>query len=347
MLDTVIININNKQINKGNNMNIKKIGLTALAGSLVATSAFAGALSLSGGAKLSYTSKSGTIATTDVASSFAMDQEITATGSGEMDNGMTISLAHGLATGGSGSDTSSLTLDMGDMGTLSYNDTDGHAGLAGLEDKMPNAYEQADDGLGTTATAANMAKQPSGQGFGYDISVGGVDVSLGYSDGIGATTDRSDGGQDTTVASTDQSSSLALTYASDMGLTVFGGTGSEGQADGKDIDHTTYGATYAYGPVTVGYQLNDEDDTDSTSSTTDMETEIYGIAFMVNDDLSISYGEHNTDKEGTSLDQEAESIQASYSMGGMTINLKDSEMTNVGNATGTHETTEILVTFAF
>ena len=62
-------------------MNIKKVGLTALAGSLVATSAFAGSLSLSGGAKLSYVSKEGTIATTDTASRFSMDQEISASGS--------------------------------------------------------------------------------------------------------------------------------------------------------------------------------------------------------------------------------------------------------------------------
>ena len=41
-------------------MNIKKIGLTALAGSLVATSAFAGELSLSGSAVLSYSDYSGT-----------------------------------------------------------------------------------------------------------------------------------------------------------------------------------------------------------------------------------------------------------------------------------------------
>ena len=36
---------------------ITKIGLTALAGSLVATSAFAGAMSVSGSAKVSYQSK--------------------------------------------------------------------------------------------------------------------------------------------------------------------------------------------------------------------------------------------------------------------------------------------------
>ena len=136
-------------------MNIKKVGLTALAGSLVATSAFAGELSLSGGAKLSYVTKGGTLETTNVvASGYAMDQEISASGSAELDNGFTISLSHGLSgSGAEGSDTSSITLDMGDMGSLYYNDTDGHGGLAGLEDKMPKAYEEANDGLGTTASS--------------------------------------------------------------------------------------------------------------------------------------------------------------------------------------------------
>ena len=327
-------------------MNIKKIGLTALAGSLVATSAFAGSLSLSGGAKMSYVTKEGTASTNAEASRFAMDQEISATGSGELDNGFTVSLSHGLSgSGAEGSDTSSITLDMGDMGKLDYNDTDGHGGLAGLEDKMPMAYEQANDGLGNAANIATMAKMSSGQGFAYSNNVGGVAVSLQYSDGLGATTNRTDGNPDKTAASTNSSSSIGVTYSMDA-ITVFGGAGTEGQADGKEIDHSTLGATYAFGPATIGYQLNDEDD--SAAGGTDLETEIYGISFMVNDNLSISYGEHNTDQANNATDQEADSVQASYSMGGMTINLKDSEMTGVAHDnTVTHETTEILVTFAF
>jgi outer membrane protein OmpU len=330
-------------------MNIKKIGLTALAGSLVATSAYAGALTLNGGAKISYTTFGGSIATKDVASGFAMDQELSATGSGELDNGMTISLTHGFRGYATGSDTSSITLDMGDMGSISYNDTDGHYGLAALEDKMPLAYEQANDGLGTTATEANMAKMASGQGFGYSVNVNGAKVGLAWSDGLGAVTDRTDGNQDTTVASTNSSSSIAIEYTiEDLGLTVMAGSGSEGQTDGKELDHTTIGAIYTYGPVSVGYQINDEEDSDSTVTDADYETEIYSVAFNVNENLSLSYGEHNTSQSTKTVDQEAKSLQASYSMGGMTINLKDSEMDNVDNvANNTHSTTEILVTFAF
>ena len=309
-------------------MNIKKIGLTALAGSLVATSAFAGSLTLSGGAKMSYVTKEGTVvsgtAGDNVSSGISMDQEISATGSGELDNGFTVSLSHGLngmsgAGATAGSDSSVLTIDMGDLGKLSYDDTDGHGGLAGLEDKMPMAYEQANDGLGNAANIATMAKMASGQGFAYSNNVGDIAVSLQYSDGLGATTNRTDGNRDQTVASTNGSTSIGLTYSMDA-ITVFGGTGVEGQADGNELDHATLGATYAFGPATIGYQLNDEDD--SAAGGTDRETEIYGVSFMVNDSLSISYAEHNTDQSGNATDQEADSVQASYSMGGMSINLK-------------------------
>ncbi len=325
-------------------MNIKKVGLTALAGSLVATSAFAGSLSLSGGAKLSYVSNDGTQATTDnVAGSFAMDQEISASGSGELENGFVVTLSHGMSGEETAkSDTSSLTLDMGDMGTLSYNDADGHPGLAGLEDFMPMAYEQANDGIATH----NMAKQPSGQGFGYSTTLGGAAISIGYSDNIGASTDRTDGEVDTTVKSANSTSSISVSMDLAEGLTVKAGVGTEGQADSKELDHATLGFTYAFGPAKVGYQLNDEED--SAAGGTDLETEIYAISFMVNDNFSLSYGEHNTEKSGAAVDQEIESIQASYSMGGVSINLKDSEGTGIENTGGqTSETTEVLLTFAF
>jgi len=243
------------------------------------------------------------------------------------------------------SDTSSLSLDMGDMGTLSYNDADGHPGLAGLEDFMPMAYEQANDGIGGSVTA-NMAKMASGQGFGYSTNLGGASISIGASDNLGASTDRTDGEQDTTAAGANSSTSIAVSFDAMDGLTVKAGVGQEGQADGKELDHTTVGFTYAYGPAKFGYQINDEDD--SASGGTDLETEIFGISFMVNDNFSISYGEHNTEKSGTAIDQEIESFQASYSMGGVSINLKDSEGSGLANtANQNHEATEVLVVFAF
>ena len=326
-------------------MNIKKIGLTALAGSLVATTAFAGELSLSGGAKFAYKNTEAK----NVASHFSMDQEITASGSAELDNGMTVSVSHGLATGGSGSDTSTLTLDMGDMGKLAYSDTDISGGLKALDDLAPSAYEEVWDGL-TGSVAAAMG---NGAGFSWGSSIGGAAVSIMYSDNSGATTNRSDGSEDTTAAGASSSSSIGIQYpVADTGLTVFGGVGTEGQADSTEIDHNTIGVKYAYGPVTVGYQVNDEDNSaaDNTAAADeDLETTAYGISFMVNDSLSVSYGEHTTTSTATGAkDQEIEGMGISYSMGGMTISAYDHDGTSMSNVSGTNsEAQEILVTFAF
>ena len=308
----------------------------------------AGELTVTGSAKASYavTSSDGTAASNDSAKGLGIENEFTLGASGELDNGFVVTLTHGMSGEETAkSDTSSLSLDMGDMGTLSYNDADGHPGLAGLEDFMPKAYEQANDGLGgTTAVPATMAKMASGQGFGYSTTVGGAAIGIGFSDNLGATTDRTDGETDS-VANKTSSTSFSVSYDVMDSLTVKGGVGSEGQGDGKELDHTTLGFVYSFGPAQIGYQINDEDD--SAAAGTDYETEIYAVSFMINDNLSLSYGEHITEKSGDPDDQEADSIQASYSMGGVSINLKDSEMKNVGHGVKTQETTEILLSFAF
>ena len=76
--------------------NLKKLGLSALAGSLVATTGYAGALDVTGGAKVSYVSQDETEVT---GNPFSMTRDITFSGSGEMDNGMTISYDQLLSAG--------------------------------------------------------------------------------------------------------------------------------------------------------------------------------------------------------------------------------------------------------
>ena len=325
-------------------MNIKKIGLTALAGSLIAaTTGYAGELTISGSAKLSHKSMGGTQNVTDVASGVSMDQELTASGSAELDNGMTISLSHGLASSGSTSDTSSLTLDMGDMGSITYNDTDLGNGLKALDDLSPSAYEEVFDGL----TDVEVASFPTGQGFAYNNTVAGAAVSLVYSDNIGAKADRSDGGRDITSAGAGSSSSIGIQYpVGDTGLTVFGGMGTAGGvADNTDVDHDTVGLKYAFGPFTASYQQNEAD---ASGATADLESTIYGVSMSINDNLSISYGNHETEKTGTTVDQELEGFSVAYSMGGMTLSAYHNDGDNVGNVAGqTSDATEVVLSFAF
>ena len=70
--------------------NFKKIGLTALAGSLVATSVFAGEMSVSGGA--SFTMMNHSNVNDQDGKTMKMGNQLTFTGGGEMDNGMSVAL---------------------------------------------------------------------------------------------------------------------------------------------------------------------------------------------------------------------------------------------------------------
>ena len=110
--------------------NLKKIGLTALAGSLIATTAMAGSLSVSGGAKLSHTTKGGT-SDPATGNNWGMQKLISFTGGGELDNGHSVSLSHYMTAEGAQS-SSILTYDMGDAGKISFTDAAGGIGIAGI-----------------------------------------------------------------------------------------------------------------------------------------------------------------------------------------------------------------------
>ena len=316
-------------------MNIKKIGLTALAGSMVALSAVAGELTVTGSMNITHSSFGGTVDATDVASGIGIENAVFANASTELDNGYIVSLTQGI----NNSTSTYLSVDMGDLGSLSYVQTDAGGGLEALDDMSPSAYEEANDGV-----VGAVAEFTTTSGFAYSNTVAGATVGLTFSDG-GSTAAVGDGSVDT-GASTNSSTSIGITYpVADTGLTVFGGVGTMGQADGKDIDSEIIGAKYAFGPLTVGYQVNTNDDSDS--SVKDLETTIASIAFNINENMAISYGVMDTDN-GSAVDQDHTGISASYTMGALSLKAYQNEVDNSGHVAGaTSEKTEISLSVAF
>lgn len=330
----------NKQ--RKNMKNLKKIGLTALAGSMVAISAQAAEMTLSGSAVMTYISKSGNQDATVTGSGIGVDKGLTASASGEMDNGIGVSLSTQVNDGATANaQTSSITLDLGDSGSLAYVQVDLGGGVEALDDVMPTAHEEPSNGL----TGLTSAGSSVGTGFVYSNTVGGASISVNY-----APTSQSsanDQGSGTGAGAGTSSSSIGITYpVADSGLTVYAGTGTDGSTDGKDHSHDALAVTYAFGPVTVGYQRNEMDDEDASGS--DYSAEFMAISFAVNDDLSISIGDQTTEKDGSDVDQEVSGISVGYSMGGMTISAHANEGDNVGHtANSTSEHTEVSITFAF
>ena len=154
--------------------NLKKLGLTALAGSLVATTGYAGSLDVSGAAKVSYNSGNNGAVN---GNPFSMTRDITFSGSGEMDNGMTISYFQLLSAGTFSS--SGLTLDMGDAGTATFmNGTSGGHGISAYEDKMPTAGEQVWDDMDGEANGVLTGNKANK--IGYGTSFAGANVSVDY-----------------------------------------------------------------------------------------------------------------------------------------------------------------------
>jgi len=108
----------------------KKIGLTALAGSLVATSAFAGELTATGSASIGVSNITGSN-DQSTGKDWSMGNSVILGGSGELDNGMTVSMSFELDSGvdtGTGTgpfDNHSVTVSSDALGTLVFS---GHGG---------------------------------------------------------------------------------------------------------------------------------------------------------------------------------------------------------------------------
>ena len=307
--------------------NLKKLGLTALAGSLVATTAYAGALDVSGAAKINYVSQDETETTNNP---FSMTRDITFSGSGEMDNGMTIS--YGLTETGGGFSSSSLNLDMGDAGTLSFGNgaANGH-GISAYDDKMPTAAEQVWDDLdGETNGIVGISKANT---IGYGTSFAGANVSISYNAHGGDTTSES-------------SKSIAVDYAPMDGVMVFAAMADKAAGNDAGTDQYTLGGTYTAGATTVGIQLSD---IDVAADGGDSERTHIAASFAVNEDLSVSWGMSTVEFESASkTDQEDTGFSVSYTMGSMTIAAAANNSDNVGGTSGTDDShKEMSVAFAF
>jgi len=309
--------------------NLKKIGLTALAGSLAAIGyAQAGSLSVSGTARMEYQStQDSATASTD---SFADNSSLVFSGSGEMDNGFSVSMYQ---TQFGGSQTSQgVTLDMGDMGKLSLMDGADEAGIGTISDMVPNGGEQPwDDIGGTTAHGLpeqGVAKPHSGNRLGYSTSAGGATISASID-----------------YAQNTPTTSLAIQLPNLVeGLNVGAGIATDADTSTTEQDIETMFVTYTMGSISVGYQKTD---VDVTAASKDIERTAYGISFAVNDNMSIGYGVSDVEFEEFTPDEESTGLGVTYTSGGMTVGVQHINKDNLGGVTAEQEITELQLTFAF
>jgi outer membrane protein OmpU len=320
--------------------NLKKIGLSALAGSLVATSAFAGEMAVGGSAKATYTDREDGSLT---GSQFGMNKLLSFSGSGDLDNGHAISVYFG--NNGTSQSSASMTYDMGDMGSLTLDNGVGGHGIGSIDDKTPTANEEIWDninhGTGHDGFRAGIGNAGA---IAYKTTLGAMSVSADYvRQGGGSLEDGATGG-----GGSGSSKSVALTMSPSDGMSVGFGYADLGTGNvSEDATQMTGYVTYAVGGVTFGAQLANEGGVPNTAQ---WNTQQWGVSFNINDNMAVGYGQRTVDFGSDSVlpDQKDAGISASYTMGSMSVKANMNKTDDLkGSAGSDPETTEIAVSFAF
>ena len=337
----LIINTNKGVINMNN---FRKIGLSALAGSLVAVSAQAADVALSGGASVAFTSNTGYDKT-----SYYMNDSVNMTISGETDNGLTITTKLELdnaATSGSSFDNRSISIATESAGTVTFSGHGGDSVIGGWDDVMPTAYEEVFALTKKEADGATDGNTVIG-GFGgdnlwrYDSpSVSGVSFHAAYQSAATAASGNN-------PASVSSYSDMGIQIAPEMveGLSIGVATGEYDETASKPIDIDTMWVKYAVGSFTVGYQQSER----SGSAAGDKdESDSWAVSYAVSDDFSISYGQHEYE-QGTDTDiQESSGFSASYTSGGVSVSAAFNSTDNIqADSAADEDSYEIAFSFAF
>jgi len=357
----------------------KKIGLTALAGSLVTMgSATAGEMSVSGsiGVTLGYGTLGG-----NSSRAIGSDRDVAFTGSGELDNGTTFSMNTLLDDSYAVSGTTT-TIATPSMGTF-YVGTGYGLQSGRYDEEVPQAYEQISDAKQTMANL--VGNYMDGNAISYtsptfDVMGASITVDAGYAP-TAADAGFGDGANDAHNATYGEGTELGVriaydalqlgVYGTERKTTVPNTNTNTGQEIGDEFNGAWY-VKYSFGPVSIGYsetymdagvtQANEDANASKTERTAGgiFEGEQLSIAFNVNDNMSISYTTsdetYDTQDDAatatTSDDDVTETVdalQVAYSMGGMSIKAYNMEVTNPNQDDNAADAsiTEIALGFAF
>jgi outer membrane protein OmpU len=340
----------------------KKVGLSALAGSLAAFSAHAGELAVTGSAEVTYHNDQATADTTG--NPFGLQKKFALTGTGELDNGFTFTYMMNSLQSNAGYTSAYLKMDMGDLGTIAFDQGSGQGHVGGIDDVTPTAGEEVWHGLGSTTTpfkGAGSTGSTNAWNYKLPTMVDGLAVNVNYVNQTGGGKTSADGNTGASTDMTGSGTDVIFSYSGDLvpGLTIGGGIGdvdSSTSAQGDKEDWVLY-AKYAIGNLTVGYSQFESRYT--SSGNTGHDGNVWGVSYAINDNISVSYGESETDFLASGYTDDAingdkhvkqttEGLNISYTMGGMSIRATNTEGSNIDGSSGTSdELTEVSVSLAF
>jgi len=332
-------------------MKITKI-LVALSFLFAAVTANAGTLTVTGNMEATYQSE----IDKTTGNPLGMDRELKFSGSTELDNGITVSVfqdtSDSLAFGNS-------QIAFGNVLGLAtiYIGSDADP-INNVDDVTPTAYEEANDSGSGAYVDVSGGANTTGIGFKLNVPfAGSLDAKYYPKLDAAKNTDATASGD--TLASVGSAYSVSLvTPMSNMpliggaldGLVLTTGLAEaeiSTAANTNDELELTAALNYSYGPVSIGYQKKffDTGQTSTSEVTPKYRDDIIGIAYKVNDNLSLSWNRYTSAKQTDSaneVEQETDAVNLGYTMGGMTIGIQDASTDNSGYVLNTKNDTRTI-----
>jgi hypothetical protein len=338
-------------------MKITKI-LVALSFLFAVSTANAGELTVTGNMEATYQSE----AESNTGNPLGMDRELKFSGSTELDNGITVSVFQ---------DTDdSLTygnsqISFGNVGGVAtvYVGSDSDP-VDAIDDITPSAYEEANgSGSGTYVDIGGLADE-MGIGVKFDLPVLGAFNYKHYPKIDGAKNKDNTASAVTNAAVGSAYSASLKTNLGDLpavggfldGAVLTLGVGEEETStvtNTSDATDATAALTFSAGQFSFGYQKKYADQGQTAAATDALfyKDDVYGIAYAINDNLSISYNRYESQRHSvtaTHNTQDTDAINIGYTVGGMTIGFQDASTDDANYTLNSKDDTRTLgVSVAF
>ncbi len=352
--------------------NISKLLVVITSSLLVSLKAFAGELTVTGSAKASYAISGGGVGN-NTGNALGISNELKFAASGELDNGFTWSYfmeLDGNDGGAHDNDDSQLAIGMGDMGTIKLNDSEG--GLSTETAMGIGALGVGDDYANTGAFVGNDIDVSSYPNIEYNLPAVlpfGIGAKLAYVPNTGDGDNnsyKSTGVVNAQGADGDEATMYQLTATPIEGLGIGADYIEFGNTSGTNVQTAESGgfyAKYAVGNFKLGYHERFHAPAIDGAARISAGAYSYilngaGIEFALNDSLSISYMEEESEKKSygaavnaaagaspftrTVVTAESKYLQAAYDIGGATIGVANVDSNNSAYSSGTDKTLTII-----
>ena len=283
---------------------LTKVGCSALCGSLAAISAAnAGDLTVTGGAHVTYVSNGGDV----TGNPFGMASAVSFKGTGELDNGWTYGFYVDDGDAGAFS-AARVNITMGGLGTIEFDGGNSGNGIAAYDNVLPTAWEEA-HGAGVSGGVKTVLGSGASDNIQYTTpTILGTTIALTMAPEYG-TSDTADkatsNNEDYNGKAYDATIKINPSLGTEIlsGLNLYAGGHYVDVYDNSGGRHDPYegvaAIVYGLGPIEIGAMWSGLYDGDESGQDYhSYKNHGFGIAFNVNDDLSISYGEYQSRKAG-------------------------------------------------